>query len=223
MTRTALLRADLHAHTNYSHDSLATFQSIIDRCLKTGVNCLAVTDHNTIEGALEFQKIAPFKVIVGEEVKSTEGDVIGLFLKETVPKGLTPPETARAIRKQGGLVMMPHPFDRVRPSAVGQEAFEEAAQLVDVMETFNARNLFQRDDDRAATAARRHGLLYAVASDAHTANELGRTYNEMPDFDDTPQGFMDALSQATLVTRRARIVHRFAPAYAKLRRAVGRR
>ncbi|MCZ6535476.1 MAG: PHP domain-containing protein [Chloroflexi bacterium] len=213
-----MLRADLHIHTNYSPDSGATPKSIVDQCLRTGLNCIAITDHNTIDGALEVQRIAPFKVIVGEEVKSSAGDIIGLFLKEAIPRNLTPLETVQAIKAQGALVMMPHPFDRVRPSAVGWDAFETVAPHVDIIETFNARNLFNRDDAKAIEVAEKYGLVYAVVSDAHTAKELGRTYNEMPDFDDTPQGFMEALSQATLVTKRTKIVYRFAPVYAKLSR-----
>jgi hypothetical protein len=190
----------------------------VDQCLRTGLNCIAITDHNTIDGALEVQRIAPFKVIVGEEVKSSAGDIIGLFLKEAIPRNLTPLETVQAIKAQGALVMMPHPFDRVRPSAVGWDAFETVAPHVDIIETFNARNLFNRDDAKAIEVAEKYGLVYAVVSDAHTAKELGRTYNEMPDFDDTPQGFMEALSQATLVTKRTKIVYRLAPVYAKLSR-----
>ena len=213
-----MIRADLHIHTSYSKDSGATPGSVVGQCVKTGLNCVAVTDHDTIEGALVVQKQAPFSVIVGEEVKSTAGDVIGLFLKEQVAAGLTPVETARAIKEQGGLVMVPHPFDRVRPSAIGMDAFEEIAPNVDIVETYNARNLFGKDDGKAMAVAEKYGLIFAVASDAHTAGELGRTYNEMPDFDGTPQGFLEALSQATLVTNRTRVVHRFAPAYARLRR-----
>ncbi|MFB3092520.1 MAG: PHP domain-containing protein, partial [Dehalococcoidia bacterium] len=100
-----MLRADLHIHTNYSPDSGATPKSIVDQCLRTGLNCIAITDHNTIDGALEVQRIAPFKVIVGEEVKSSAGDIIGLFLKEAIPRNLTPLETVQAIKAQGALVM----------------------------------------------------------------------------------------------------------------------
>jgi len=216
--RTLLLRADLHIHTIYSKDSGATPKSIVDQCLKAGLDCIAITDHNSIQGALEVQRMAPFKVIVGEEVKSSHGDIIGLFLKEEIPSLMAPLETAQAIKAQDGLVMVPHPFDRVRPSALGWDIFQELAPWVDIIETFNARNLFEGDDNRAVEAARKYGLLFAVVSDAHTAKELGRTYNEMPDFDGSPQGFKEALAQATLVTRRTPFVYRLAPAYARLTR-----
>ena len=213
-----MLRADLHVHTHYSTDSGATTKSIVDRCLETGLNCIAITDHNTIQGALELQGTAPFMVIVGEEIKSSAGDIIGLFLKEEVPRRLTPLETVQAIKAQGALAMVPHPFDRVRPSALGWAAFKEVTPYVDVIETFNARNLLSRDDNKAIEAAKKYGLLFAAVSDAHTAKELGHTYNEMPSFNGTPQGFKEALSQTTLVTKRTRFILRFAPAYARLRR-----
>ena len=176
-----MLRADLHVHTNYSHDSGASLQSIIDQCLKTGINCLAVTDHNTIKGALELQRMSPFKIIVGEEVKSSEGDIIGLFLKEGIPKNLTPRETVKAIKSQGGLVMIPHPFDRVRPSALGWETFESLASDVNVIETFNARNLFNLDDAKAVEAAqevqpatcRRQRLPHRYGAWAHLQPNAG--------------------------------------------------
>lgn len=216
----SLLRADLHVHTNHSYDSRASIQSIVSQCVRTGINCLAITDHGSVEGALEVQRIAPFKVIIGEEVKSSAGDIIGLFIKETIPKHLSPLETVKAIKHQGGLVMMPHPFDRVRPSAIGWKVFEEIAPYIDIVETFNARNLFERDDTKAVEIAQRYGLVYAVSSDAHTSRELGRTYNEMPDFDDTTQGFLSSLSQAILVTKRTSFIHRFVPTYAKIRKTI---
>ncbi len=219
----SFLKADLHVHTRYSHDSTASLQSIVSRCIETGIQCLAITDHNTIEGALLLQGQAPLRIIVGEEVKSTEGDIIGLFLKETVPKGLTPIQTVQAIKSQGGLVMIPHPFDRVRPSALGLEAFESIAHEVDIVETFNARNLFRADDARADEIARKRRIVRAAASDGHTAVELGRTYNLIPSFVDTPQDFLQGLSQAGLVTQRTRMLHRMAPSIAKARKFFSRR
>ena len=109
-----LIKADFHMHTHFSPDSETPPEKLVARCVEVGLSCIAVTDHNTIEGALEVERIAPFMVIVGEEVASSDGEITGLFLKEPVPKGLSPQETARRIKDQGGLVSLPHPFDRFR-------------------------------------------------------------------------------------------------------------
>ncbi len=211
-------RVDLHMHTHFSHDSGAPSRSIVDRCVKTGLNHIAVTDHNTIRGALEVRSIAPFPVIIGEEIKSSAGDIIGLFLEEEVPKGLSPADTVDAIKSQGGLVMVPHPFDRLRPSAIKYDALREILPHLDIMEAFNAHDLLRRDNEKAAAFTREHGLVAAAVSDSHTPLELGRTYMEVPDFDGTPQGFKDALAQATLVTRKAHHILRLTMVYTKLRR-----
>ena len=105
-----------------------------------GLNCIAITDHNTIVGALEVQRIAPFKVIVGEEIGSSEGEVTGLFLKEEVPRGLPPVETARRIKSQGGLVSIPHPFDRFRRGVISRRGLDDLLPYVDIVEVFNSRN-----------------------------------------------------------------------------------
>ena len=212
------MKVDLHMHTHFSPDSGAPSQSIVDRCLKTGLNYIAVTDHNTIRGALEVQSIAPFPVIIGEEIKSSSGDIIGLFLTEEVPKGLSPMETVDAIRSQGGLVMVPHPFDRLRPSAIKYDALRHILPQVDIVEAFNAHDLLMRDNDRAAAFTQEHGLVAAAVSDSHTPRELGRTYMEVPEFDGTAEGFTDALSRARLVTRRANQVLRLTTVYVKLKR-----
>ena len=205
-------------HTHFSPDSGAPSRSIVERCLKTGLNHIAVTDHNTIRGALEVQALAPFPVIVGEEVKSSAGDIIGLFLKEEVPRGLSPMDTVKAIKDQGGLVMVPHPFDRFRPSALKYDALQEVLPRVDILEAFNAHDLLMRDNHRAAAFAREHRLVPAAVSDSHTSLELGRTYMEVPEFDGTPAGFLDALGHASLVERRANQVLRLTTVYVKMRR-----
>ena len=219
----SFLRADLHVHTCFSHDSTAPLQSIVNRCIKTGINCLAITDHNTAEGALLLKDESPIHIIIGEEVKSSEGDIIGLFLKETIPQDLTPQQTVREIKSQGGLVMVPHPFDRVRPSALGLEAFHSIAHDVDIVETFNARNFFNADDAQADEIARKFRIVPAAASDGHASVELGRTYNLIPPSINTPQDFLRSLSQAKLVTRRTHMLHRMAPTIAKARKFLSRR
>ena len=213
-----MLKMDLHMHTHFSHDSGAPSKSIVNRCVKAGLNYIAVTDHNSIRGALEVRDLAPFPVIVGEEIKSSGGDIIGLFLEEEVPRGLSPMDTVDAIKQQGGLVMVPHPFDRYRPSAIKDQALRDILDHVDILEAFNAHDLLMRDNDKAAFFCREHGLLAAAVSDSHTPLELGRTYMEIPEFDGTPEGFKDALSRARLITRRANHILRLTTVYMKLRR-----
>ena len=197
-----MLKADFHMHTRYSPDAETSPEELVARCIEVGLDCIAVTDHNTIEGALVVRGIAPFTVIIGEEIKSSEGEITGLFLKETVPRGLQPAETARRIKEQGGLVSIPHPFDRFRRSVISPAALDEVLPYADIVEVFNARNNFESSDRRAYEFAQEHELLTSGVSDAHTTYELGRTYVEMPEFDGTPEGFLAALAEGRIVGRR---------------------
>ena len=189
-------------HTDFSPDSEVSPERLVDRCSRVGLDCIAVTDHNTIEGALSVQRIASFQVIVGEEVGSSEGEITGLFLKQTIPRGLSPKETAMRIKEQGGLVSIPHPFDRFRREVISRSALNEVLPYADIVEVFNSRNNLSADDRKAQEFANEHGLLTSGVSDAHTLMELGRTYVSMPDFDGTPDGFKQALAQGTIVGRR---------------------
>ena len=189
-------------HTSHSPDSSMSPKQLVARCVKVGLNCIAVTDHNTIDGAYEVRAIADFLVIIGEEIASSGGEITGLFLSEQVPRGLTPVETVEAIKSQGGLVSIPHPFDRFRRSVIVPQAIKEILPYVDIVEVFNARNTFSSDDHKAHELALEHGLLMSGVSDAHTQMELGRTYVEMPLFDGTSEGFKAALAQGQIVGRR---------------------
>jgi predicted metal-dependent phosphoesterase TrpH len=196
-----MLKADFHMHTHFSRDCSTPPQRLVARCIKVGLNCIAVTDHDSIEGALVVARIAPFRVIIGEEIATSAGEVMGLFLKEPIPPKLSPVETARRIKAQGGLVSIPHPFDALRRSVIRPEALEEVLPYADIVEAFNARNSFRNANHKAMELAKAHGLLVTAVSDAHHPLELGYTYTEMPDFDGTPEGFKEALRQARLVCR----------------------
>jgi hypothetical protein len=211
-----VVRADFHMHTHFSRDSMTSPQRLVARCLRVGLGCIAVTDHNTIRGAQAVARIAPFPVIIAAEVKSTKGEITGFFLKEEVPPGLSPLETVQRIKAQGGLVSIPHPFDSLRRSVIAREALEEVLPHADIIEVFNARNTFGAANQQALEVARRHGLLITAVSDAHHPLELGRAYTEMPEFDGTPEGFKKALTQARLVGRPANPLVHFLSAYAKL-------
>lgn len=192
------MRADLHMHTLYSPDSRTTLEQIVDRCTEAGIDCVAITDHNTIAGSVEMKRIAPFKVIISSEIHTREGEVIGYFLTEEIPKRLSARETVRLIKEQGGLVCVPHPFDMLRGSSIERGALHEILPEVDIMEVFNARSIFRHQNSMAGRFARQHNLLPSAGSDAHTYHEIGGTYVEMPDFVDK-EGFLAALKQGRIV------------------------
>ena len=221
MSTNQLLKADLHVHSYRSNDSCSTPSAIVSRCLKTGINCLAITDHNTINGALEIQTIAPFTVIIGEEIKSSGGDIIGLFLDKAIPPGLTPLETAKAIKAQGGLVMAPHPFDRIRSSTLGLKGVHEIIAHLDLIETFNGRNWFDSSDLKATEVSLKNDLGTVTVTDAHSTLELGRSYNLIPEFDGTPGGLLISLARSQSIRARSRFVTRLAPFWAKIRKTMG--
>ena len=198
-----MLRGDFHMHTHFSSDCLTKPEALVRRCQEVGLDCIAVTEHNTIRGAQAVQALAPFMVIVAEEVRTTEGEVTGLFLSEEVPRGLTPVETAKRIVEQGGLVSIPHPYDLFRGSPLSRKGIQEVLPYASIVEAFNARTTRLRDNASGHRLAVERGLLATAVSDSHTLGELGRTYTELPEFDGTPQGFIAALEEARLVEQRA--------------------
>ena len=211
-----MLRAEIHVHTRFSPDSTTPLEKLLARCQKVGINYVAITDHNTIQGALAAQELAPFPIIIGEEVKSSGGEITGLFLKEEIPAGLSPLETVQRIKEQGGLVSIPHPFDRLRRSVITASALEQVLPHTDIIEAFNARNTFMKANTMALELAQERGLLISAVSDAHTLIELGRTYVEMPEFDGTAEGFKESLRQGRLVTRHITPLIHLATTFTKL-------
>lgn len=194
------MKVDLHVHTCYSKDSLMSLETIIETCRRRGIDKVAITDHNTIAGALELKKSAPFPVIVGEEIETTQGEITGLFLSEEIPRGLSLEETIVRIREQGGLVYVPHPLDRVRRSAIGEANLKAISDRVDIVEVFNSRVLLLQDNHRARWFAEGGGLLSAAGSDAHTAYEIGRAYVEMEEFVGEEE-FLSSLARGRVVGR----------------------
>jgi predicted metal-dependent phosphoesterase TrpH len=209
-----MMKIDLHVHTTYSGDCLTSFEAIIEVCRRRGLS-VAITDHNRIEGALAFREVAPFPVIVGEEVQTLEGEIIGLFLEEGIPRDLSPEETIARIKEQGGLVYIPHPMDRVRRSVLRREALERITDQVDAIEVFNARVTFPADNEAARRFAQEHGLPQGAGSDAHTPWEIGRAYVEMEPFND-PQEFLRHLAQGRVVGRLSNPLVHLVTTWAKL-------
>lgn len=193
-----MLRADLHIHTEFSMDCRMSFDQIISRCQERRINCIAITDHGTAEGGLKMQSIAPFRIIVGQEVLTTSGEIMGLFLKQTVPNGHSVEDTIAQIRSQGGLVAIPHPFDRLRLSPLNGTKPDRILPLIDILEAFNARDVLRSNTSRIQLLAKQYGLRTTAGSDAHTPNEVGRAYVEMPEFE-TPEQFLNSLAQGKIV------------------------
>ena len=215
-----MLKADLHSHTHYSRDSIISPERYVRRCLALRINCVAVTEHNNIEGALAVQKLAPFKVIIAEEVKTSHGELTGLFLREPVPPDLSPEETIERIKAQGGLVSLPHPFDRIRREPLRDHARQRILKQLDIIEVFNSRTTFQRDNERARLLAEELGLPMGAGSDAHSPWELGTTYIEMPDFEG-PDEFLEALRRGRIVGRPANPLVHVISTLAKVRTRLG--
>ena len=207
-------------HTHFSPDSEVAPEKLVKRCIQVGLNCIAVTDHNTTKGAFRVRETAPFMVIIGEEVATSEGEVTGLFLEETIPRGLSPVETAKRIKDQGGLVSLPHPFDRFRSEVITKSGIEDVLPYADIVEVFNSRNSMDADNRAAHEFASRHNLLTSGVSDAHTTIELGRTYVVMPEFDGTPEGFKEALAEGTIQARKTTPFIHVATAMTKLKRRI---
>lgn len=195
------MRIDLHVHTAYSEDCWVPLEKVIEAVRKSGVQAIAVTDHNEIEGALRLVEMAPFPVIVGEEVASQQGELAGLFLHEWIPPGLPMEETIARIRQQGGLVYVPHPLARDVPSALGRQNLEAIIGNVDIVEGFNARILWHADNLAAQQIARQWDILLAAGSDAHFAGEIGRAGVEV-DRCSTPQELLDGLRSGHIFGRR---------------------
>ena len=198
------MRLDLHVHTVASSDCLLDPGELLGVCESRGLDGLAICDHNTISGALEAQRFcadSPIRIIVGEEINTTQGEVIGLFLKEKIPRGLSIFDTVAAIREQGSLVYIPHPFDRFRAHVLQPAAMNSIADDIDIVEVFNARSWTAHGDRKARDFAVAHSLLMGAGSDAHSCQEVGNGLVVMEPFE-APQGFMCALREARIQGRR---------------------
>jgi len=211
-----LLKADLHIHTEYSMDCGTPLDAVIKRCQELGINCIAVADHGTVEGALEMQRIAPFTVIVAEEILTPHGELMGMFLKENIPSGLSVEQTIAQIRAQDGIVCVPHAFDTFRPSALGDRIIEEIAQEIEVVEVFNARSLLHRSSEKALAFANKYSTARSAGSDAHTPGEIGNAYVEMPEFE-SRDDFLQALTRGKVIGHRTNPLTHFASAWNKLK------
>jgi predicted metal-dependent phosphoesterase TrpH len=178
------LRADFHSHTAYSKDGLTGVRKFIGAARRAGLDRIAVTDHNTLRGALEAESLAPDLIVPGEEIQTCEGELLGYYVREEIPRGLTPEETIARLREQGAAVSVSHPYDRFRRGAWNPITLARIAPLIDAVEGFNARCMFAVDNTQAAEFARRLRIPVTAGSDAHAALEIGAAGLEIPPFHD---------------------------------------
>ena len=211
-----MLKADLHIHTEYSSDCNTPLEKIINRCLEIGINCIAIADHGTAEGALKMQSLAPFKVIVAEEILTPRGEIMGMFLKETIPSGLSVEQTISQIRAQDGLVCMPHLFDMFRGLRLDSRELEALVDQIDAIEVFNAREPFRKPSTKAQAFAQKYDIPGTAGSDAHTIGEIGNAYIEMPEFNGRDD-FLQALRTGKVVGHRTNPLIHFVSGWAKLK------
>jgi predicted metal-dependent phosphoesterase TrpH/glycosyltransferase involved in cell wall biosynthesis len=195
--------ADLHLHTSWSHDCTVEVDELLDNAEAQGLGAIAVTDHNVFGGALEAVELARDRdliVIPGEEVKTDgQGEVIGLFLSEEIPRGMSFTDTVAAIKSQGGLVYLPHPFDRLH-SIPDSATLRRHLADIDVFEVYNARLLFEGYNDEALRFARKYNLTMGAGSDAHVPQGLATGGVRMRAFDG-PEEFLLSLRSAELLRR----------------------
>lgn len=211
-----MLKADLHIHTEYSMDCNTPLEKIISRCLEVGINCIAIADHGTIEGALKMQSIAPFPVIVAEEILTPHGEIMGMFLKDGIPSGLSVEQTIARIRAQDGLVNIPHPFDMFRQSALASNIIEEIAGQIDIIEVFNSRTYLPQSLVKAQNFARKYAIPGSAGSDAHAPREIGNAYIDMPEFNGRDD-FLQALAKGKICGHRTNPLVHFFSVWAKLK------
>jgi len=188
-----MLRVDLHLHSHYSHDGRSSLQQLIDRAHECGLDRLALTDHNTFDGAHEFLRLAPELAIAGEEVKTLEGEVIGLFITARVAPFLRPEQAMDLIHGMGGLTYVPHPLDRNR-SHFRMDRLVQLAGRIDIIETYNPW-CDAAANRAAARLAEDLGKVTATGSDSHSAEELGRSWMEMEEYGGTDD-FLEKLRTA---------------------------
>lgn len=204
-TQARMVRGDFHLHTSYSIDGTTTPRRMVERCQEVGFDVVAITDHDTIEGALRVQELAPFRVIVGEEVSSAEGHIIGLFLHKRVEPGLSVPQTIERIKDQGGIAIAPHPYSRIAGESL-QGSFTKYAHLFDAVEIANSNNILRIDDTRAKRFAIERQIPMIGGSDAHHPIAVGSNVVTMPDFS-TPEEFVRSLSGALIENRISPLRH----------------
>jgi predicted metal-dependent phosphoesterase TrpH/glycosyltransferase involved in cell wall biosynthesis len=209
ISRRREIHVDLHMHTDHSPDCATSVETLLATARDAGLGAIAITDHNEVSGALAAREIAEdfgVKVIVAEEVKTAEqGEVIGLFIEERIPRGMTMAETTAEIRRQGGLVYVPHPFDRLH-SVPDYEHLLAMVEEIDILEVFNPRVALTAFNEEAERFATKYRIVPGAGSDSHVAQGLGSVMIRVHDFDG-PGEFLEAMRSADIVRKHKNLVY----------------
>lgn len=215
-----LFKVELHCHTYHSSDSLMLPREILQACERRGIDRVAVTDHNSLKGALEARALDSQRVIVGEEILTTEGEILGYFMEEEIPEGLPPLEVINRLKSQGAVISISHPFDLTRGCRWSMETLHMLLPQLDALEVFNARCWNDRPNQQAARFAADAGLPGTAGSDAHAPVEVGRAFLSMPSFSDS-ESFRQALAGASIGGRRSHPSVHLLSRYAVWRKTMG--
>ena len=215
-----MVKVDMHVHTSCSPDSLIHIDDLLEICDRRRIDCVAVVDHDTAEGALRLHELAPSRIIVGEEIHTTSGEIIGLFLKENVQSWQSPMETIERIKEQGGLIFLPHPFDSMRSAVLDKQALDEIWEKIDIVEVFNSRSVFPWSNRKASDFAAEKGILSGAGSDAHAQYELGNAYVAIEPFDSAAD-FLSKLARAEIHTRKTPVIFNLMTKIYKIVRGIG--
>lgn len=194
------LSVEFHCHTIFSKDSLTTPQKLVETCRHKGIDRVVVTDHNTTAGALAAHALDPELVIVGEEIMTTKGEILAVYVTEEIPPLLTPQETIRRLKSQGAFISVSHPFDRLRNGAWKEQDLLEILPEVDAIEVFNSRCMHSIFNKQAREFAEKHDIPGTVGSDAHAAFEVGRSLLLLEQFEG-PDEMRDVIRRGVPKTR----------------------
>ena len=214
------LRIEFHCHTVYSKDSLTHPRDLVATCRRKGIDRVVVTDHNTIAGARAAQALDPERVIVGEEIMTTRGEILAAFVSEEIPEGLTPQETIRLLKDQGAFISVSHPFDRLRKGGWKEADLLEILPEVDAIEVYNSRCMNPKFNWEARQFAEKHNIAGTVGSDAHVTFELGRSVMFLELFTG-PDGMREVIRHGTPKVRWSppwvHLTSRYSSVYKKLK------
>jgi len=207
-----LLRVETHCHSDQSPDSFNKIEDLILVAKKRKITRLVISDHNRINGALKAKKLEPDLIIIGEEILTTRGELLALFVQEIVPSGLSPEKTIEILRDQNAFISVSHPFDRLRHGWAPND-LNKIVPLIDAIEVFNARSFTKKVNEKAADYAMKNNLAGTVGSDAHTLVEVGRAVLILPEFHDS-NSLRQVIRQAERISRYSSPMVRFGSTYA---------